>query len=169
MWTICVGTPERSDLFHRLFTLETPMPLRYVTVPEFDNVLTPQQQAQLTDDNPVTAPASKNAAIIEYYLTMAESFAESYVGGRYGVPLVGTIPESFKFAVLLIAKYRLFLRRGMMKKDVEEDYLRTLTWLQQIKNGTVDLPIAVQDNREAADVTSGQSFTEGTFFHVPIF
>ena len=143
--------------------------LRYVTVAEFDNVLTPQQQAQLTDDNPITAPASKDAATVEYYLRMAESFAESYVAGRYGVPLRGEAPEAFKFAILLIAKYRLFLRRGMVKKDVEEDYLRVITWLQQIKNETVDLPLEVENNTEAADVSSGVSFTDYTQFHIPIF
>ena len=142
--------------------------LRYVSVEDFNKVLTPQQQAQLTDDDPVTAPANRDAATVEYYLAMAESFAESYVAGRYGVPLEPA-PEAFRFAVLVIAKYRLFLRRGMVKKDVEEDYLRTLTWLQQIKNETVDLPLAPEDNTEAADVSFGFSGTGGTFFHTPIF
>lgn len=135
--------------------------LKYTTVRDIETVLSPQQQALLTDDAGV-----ENVRIIEEYiseyLSFAESIAESYVASRYAVPFE-TVTPAFKYAVLVIAKYNLMARRGHIDEGTEREYRNMLTWLMAVQTGETDLPIEL--DADDAEVFVGFATKEDMLFY----
>lgn len=120
---------------------------KYTVAQDITRVLSPQQQRQLTDDNPEGDSVTKIPMINEY-LSAAESFAESYVLAVYSVP-VANPPPAFVHAILIIAKYHLLLRRGWIDDSLQTEYDRIMDWLEMIRNG--EAVLAVEALTEAFD------------------
>lgn len=93
-------------------------------------------------------------------LAAASAQVDSYLRGRYKVPLPGpTFPLEIVIAVCVIAAYQIVNQRGFDPHDGADSNLRTRWedlfgrpgqrgWLQQLASGMVNLDIA-------ADATSG--------------
>ena len=113
------------------------MALVYAVVADLDNVLSPDEQAELTDD---TADGSVVAvtAILTASLESGESLIDSYIGTRYSLPLT-LVPASIKRATLIIAKYRLMMKRNRLEEDVREEYMEVMSWLEGVRDGDMVL------------------------------
>ena len=136
----------------------------YVEAADLINLLTADQQGQLTDDDLTADDAVTVDAVIDVFLRQAESTAESYVGGRYGVPLIDW-PDSFEYAILVIARHRLFNRRGIMiDDDLDAEYKRQIAWLKDIRDSDAELYFA-DDSLEQDDVIVGFGDTADMDFH----
>ena len=111
----------------------------YVTQAKLIDLLTSEQQARLVDDDLTADEPVLNDEMIDTYLRHAESSAESYVGGRYTVPLVEW-PDSFEYAILVIARHRLFQRRGLVIEDeMQNEYDNQIRWLKDVKGRRADM------------------------------
>lgn len=136
----------------------------YASAEDLVAVLTEDQQARLTDDDLEADPQVNDEALIDTYLRYAESTAESYVGPRYGVPL-SSPPDSFKYAILIIARHRLFKRRGiMLDDDMIAEYDDQIAWLQAIADAQADLYFA-DDEEEQPSVLQGYGDLTNTSFN----
>lgn len=111
--------------------------MNYVTNAGFTDVLTPQQQAQLTDDNP-SGDDITDSGVVTTFLEAAESFADSFVSARYETPLQNPT-EAFKQAIYIIAKYQLLLRREYADEATQRQYDNTIQWLMMVRDGDVTL------------------------------
>lgn len=111
----------------------------YVTREKLIDLLTLAQQKRLVDDDLTSDEPVLDDAMIDTYLRHAESSAESYVGGRYTVPLVDW-PESIEYAILVIARHRLFQRRSLVIEDeMQAEYDHQIRWLKDIQAHRADL------------------------------
>lgn len=116
---------------------ETPMP-NYTVAADLDNILAEHIAAELSAESGSTPDDS----ILDYYLDAAESVVDSYLAKRYNVPLsVTPIPAAVKDAVLVIARYRLYIRREYVTEEVRKDYEDMLEWLKMVATGELDLPV----------------------------
>jgi len=122
---------------------------KYVTLSEFKNVLSEDEQAQLTDD---TISGSQDTAtrdddMAKDFLAYAESRVESYLTG-YSLPL-DTAPPSIQHAIYVLAAYMLFQRDDVaVSEDVETSYQRVLEWLKNIQSGDAQLPQIDEDDAD---------------------
>jgi phage gp36-like protein len=140
---------------------------KYSSVPALKAILTESQLAQLTDDTSLDDGAS-DSTLVRQFLVFAESTAEGYVQGRYSLPL-NPPPPSFLYAVLVIAKYRLFLRRQYMDEDTREEYTEVKEWLRSVRDDEVDLYARDsnsddENDRDVSFGTSGNTYFDGQFF-----
>src|SRR6056297_1902309 len=93
----------------------------YVSESDLVNVLSEQEQANLTDDSASGSQdtLTKDSTIITEHLRYAESRVESYLTG-YDLPL-DDAPYSIQHAVLVMAAYMLFQRDDMAVSDQVAD------------------------------------------------
>lgn len=103
---------------------------KYTTVQDLSLLMTESTLAELTDDDraPNTDP-TVNVGVAESFLTFAESCAESCLHD-WELPFEDT-PASFKYAVLVIARYMLHDRRNAETSEhVKESYREMMDWLK---------------------------------------
>ena len=115
----------------------------YVSESDLVNVLSEQEQANLTADYASGSQdtLTKDSAIITEHLRYAESRVESYLTG-YELPLDNP-PYSIQHAVLVMAAYMLFQRDDMAVSDqVADMYERVIEWLRGVRDGDQALPEA---------------------------
>jgi len=101
---------------------------------------------------PAAALGGISAAIQNQHLTLASGRVDSYLRGRYSLPLSTPYPDEIKAAVCSIAAYTLLKRRGYnpdaYDSNFRDEYLSTLDWLDKLSEGKVNLDVA-------ADATPG--------------
>lgn len=102
---------------------------------------------QLTDR--ANLPATTiDAAVVSAAIRDAENLADSYIAKKYQVPLV-PVPDVLIPIVCQISRYYLHGRRLDKHDPVTRDFERSIAWLKDVANGTVQL--------EAEGKASGQS------------
>lgn len=119
---------------------------------------------------PVAALTGITAAIQNSHLTLASGFIDSYLRGRYSLPLAVPYPDEIKRATCNIAAYTLLKRRGFnpdaYDSNFRDEYLSTLEWLDKLSEGKVNLDIAadatptVQEGRPSI-YSAGYPYTFG--------
>lgn len=124
---------------------------RYTEPSDLITLLSQRELTLLTSDD-VDDPTVVEGIVAEY-LASAESLVEAAVGNRYRVPFNTPIPPVLRMAILIIAKYGLFLRRGFVEDAVRRDYEDQVNLLRSIRLGEYDLP--VDDDMLQMDVRSG--------------
>lgn len=124
---------------------------RYTEPSDLITLLSQRELTLLTSDD-VDDPTVVEGIVAEY-LASAESLVEAAVGNRYRVPFSVPIPPVLRMAILIIAKYGLFLRRGFVEDAVRRDYEDQVNLLRSIRLGEYDLP--VDDDMLQMDVRSG--------------
>lgn len=133
------------------------MPLKYTSVEDLTDLLSETQLAQITDDS--DGDPSTDDPRVQKFLAYAESTVDTFIQARYSLPL-SPVPASVQYAALVIAKYRLLLRREYMSDEIEKEYMAVMTWLEMVRDDRADLyPRATDDD---AEITSGTSVN--TFF-----
>ena len=114
------------------------MALTYVTdIRLLDYLLSETEQALLSNDE--AYGDSTRSDVIEKYIEWAEGTIDSYVGSQFGLPLATPYPTALIHAVLVIAKYRLMLRRNYMTDAIEAEYTDVMAWLRMVRDGEIDL------------------------------
>lgn len=151
------------------------MPLSpvFTNTTEFRSFLSEAQQARLSNDgNPVEpgTPNPANADVLNDHLRYAEAKVESYLAGRYGLPLptVGEapgdyVPDSIRDAVYVIARKRLFERKKIDSKTAVDDYVEVMEWLGLVSDGKLD-PYDLADDDDGSGATFGYTAHTGTTF-----
>ena len=117
------------------------MSLRYISIPEITFAVPETVQGFLTDDTPGGEFLQNDT--LEHFAYAAEQEFESYVTGRYALPVAatdGTIPVMVKDAILAIVKYKLYARRNALSPSIESQYNATLDWLKAISTGKASIP-----------------------------
>lgn len=138
--------------------------LKYVQPEELTTILTQDEQAVLTDDLSHLQDVEADANIILTYLRYAESTAEGYIQTRYTTPLVEP-PMAFIYAVLVIAKYRLLLRRQYLSEAARQEYDDVMGWLRRVQAEDADLyERANMDDDETRYGTSRNTHFDSDFF-----
>jgi phage gp36-like protein len=138
------------------------MPLTYTSVEELETLLTVQEQAALTDDTTETGEPVVDTDMIERYLAYSESTVNTKLQTRYDMPLK-TVPLAVVYATLVIARYRLMLRRGYMTEELETEYKEQMRWLQMVQDEDADI-YEDEVDEEIAFGTSTNEFFDGEFF-----
>ncbi len=78
-------------------------------------------------------------AIATAALTRASDEADSYLAGRYAVP-VATVPPVLAAMVCDIARYRLTGGEAQETDPITERYRLAIRWLERVASGAADLP-----------------------------
>ena len=102
--------------------------------------------AQLSD---VEDRETINEDVVNAALTDASGEIDSYLGGRYAIPITGTIPARIKAICLDIARFRLY--DDHPTETVRQRYEDAVSWLKLAGMGHVVLPIAAP----ASDALTG--------------
>lgn len=135
---------------------------KYTSYPDLISLLSDREIALLTSDDVEREESVEY--IVNEYLAAAESLVESAIGNRYVVPFRDPLPEVIRMAILIIAKYRLFLRRGFVEDAIQQDYRDQVDFLRGVRAGEFDLPVG-EGGREL-EVRSGFGELKNMeFFH----
>ncbi len=122
------------------------MALRYITLAELVNEIPESLQGSMTDD----APNSETSvdSILMQFGESAEETVESYLSGRYIIPLQapdGTSPNSIKKAIFVIVKYFLYGRRDQIDAGIQAQYDNVLRWFKDIGKGSANINLLLAD------------------------
>lgn len=119
---------------------------------------------------PAAALTGISTAIQDQHLTLASGRVDSYLRGRYSLPLTAPYPDEIKSAVCSIAAYTLLKRRGYnpdaYDSNFRDEYLSTLEWLDALSQGRVNLDVEadatpnVQEGRPSV-YSAGYRYTYG--------
>lgn len=127
--------------------------LNYVSLSEFNDVMTEYEQAQATDDSFAqdgtisSDEPSRDEPMVERFLKRAESLADSYLI-HYDRP-ISSPPEKLKYAVMVIARYMLDDRGdGAVSEDIQRSHDQAIDWLKDVRDGSVDLGASVEEAGE---------------------
>jgi phage gp36-like protein len=93
---------------------------------------------------PPDALAGMTAAVQNKILTKASGTIDSYLRGRYSLPLAGgPYPDEIIEACVSIAAFKVLKRRGhnpsAFDQTFTDDYQTTLDWLSKLAKGEVNL------------------------------
>jgi phage gp36-like protein len=111
----------------------------YCTLDDIKKLIPEDSLLQLTDDENLGAV---DQARVEEAVAQADAEIDSYIGGRYGVPL-STVPGVVKKMSVDIAIYNLYSRRVEEMPEVRKDrYRSAVDQLKLIAKGTVSLGVA---------------------------
>ena len=95
---------------------------------------------------PAAALTGISGTIQDQHLTLASGKVDSYLRGRYTLPLASPYPDEIKAAVCALAAYTLLKRRGFnpdaYDSNFRDEYLSTLEWLDKLSEGKVNLDVA---------------------------
>lgn len=83
---------------------------------------------------------------LERAIEYAQSEVDSYLAGRYAVPLAAPVPSVVMMVIGDIVRYRLTSGDVTEKDPITERYRLAIKWLQNVANGLVDLPCAGLDD-----------------------
>jgi phage gp36-like protein len=110
----------------------------YLDLDDIKGAIAEDVLVYLVDDEKTRTLATAGEARIMQRASEAESEANSYVALKYTLPLAET-PLALKTAVLDIAIYRLFMRRGIRPGTADElvadAYKRAVAWLRDVAAG----------------------------------
>jgi phage gp36-like protein len=92
---------------------------------------------------PAAALSGISPTIQNQHLTLASGKIDSYLRGRYSLPLVSPFPDEIIAATCALAAYTLLKRRGFnpdaYDSNFRDEYLSTLEWLVMLSEGKVNL------------------------------
>lgn len=113
--------------------------MAYATVAELVSLFGQRETALLSthgDSDEV------DAAALETAIRYACSEVDSYLSGRYAVPLAEPVPPVVMMAVGDIVRYRLTGGDLTEKDPILARYKATVAWLRDVASGVVSLPCA---------------------------
>jgi len=113
----------------------------YATQSEFIEAFGAQLTIELTNLEEPTA-TTVDATVMTRGLTRASALIDSYLAGRYALPL-STTPEVIKALCLDIARY--MMGHNAQEEDVRQRYEDALKTLGLIANGTLTLGLPPAD------------------------
>jgi phage gp36-like protein len=112
----------------------------YCTIQDISDRLTNTILAQLTDDENGSVA---NAPIANKYIHEATALIDSYLRGRYTLPLIGNFDILTNIALALIV-YGLRTRRGTASEQETNDYKEAKMDLLRLQKGIITLEEAAE-------------------------
>ncbi len=112
--------------------------------------------AQLTDD---TAGTTTDSAKVTRAIAQADAFINSYLRGRYTVPITGTAPDEIRDCSAWLAIANLFERRPSALSEgipptVKEKRDLYIKWLESCRDGKIVLSIDGGDANEESFIVT---------------
>ena len=92
----------------------------YVTVADFNNMLSSKERTQLSTDS---AETTEDTTVITWAIDSAESLIDTFISTQVSTPM-GTPTGFIKQMTLSLAKYYMFLRRGNVNDDLQDEFER---------------------------------------------
>jgi len=143
--------------------------LNYVTLAEFADVMTEEEQAEATDDEYGAGGtidgtgATRDDEMVERFLFRAENMVDSYL--MYYDRPIDPVPPTVSYTVMIIARYMIDERGdGAVSETIQESYDRAMDWLEAVRDGELDLGANVEEQTEEYfGARTGGLFEEGTF------
>ncbi|MCG6552499.1 MAG: DUF1320 domain-containing protein [Candidatus Magnetominusculus sp. LBB02] len=138
--------------------------MSYISASDMSCAITDTELIQLTDDS---GSGVVDTARINEVIGMAAALVDSYIGGRYKVPLSAPIPEVVKAASVSIAVYLLNMRSSFEISDKRvKAYEQAISLLKDIARGTATLGIEEttqeRDNAASNKAANSRIFTSGS-------
>ncbi|MBF0568954.1 MAG: DUF1320 domain-containing protein [Nitrospirae bacterium] len=125
--------------------------MAYISASDISYVMTDTELIQLTDD---AGTGSIVTGRVNEVIGMAAAIIDSYIGGRYKVPLTALVPEVVKTVSVSIGVYLLYMRSGfpVIPDKFKWAYDDAITLLKDIARGTATLGIeeTTQERENAA-------------------
>jgi phage gp36-like protein len=116
----------------------------YVTLEAIQKALSADVLVYLVDDERERALTPAGLERVDQAIRDANGEVDSYIGQRYVLPLP-FVPDVLASQALNIARYKLFLRRGIREGTADESvvtaYRDAVKWLEKIATGKASLPI----------------------------
>lgn len=134
----------------------------YATAEDLLSVLSQREISALTSDTSTDGATGAADDRVAEALSRASSRIDSYLAGRYSVPLT-TVPEVVEEACLTIAKRNLLFRRSILDKTTEDAYRDAVTWLKDVARGDASVPGLDYQVAEIAE-SSATGFASGSLF-----
>ena len=139
--------------------------MSYSAQADLQNLLTPAQLVQLTDDN---ADGLADAAPITEAIAESAAEIDGYLGARYTVP-IAPVPVLLKNLSVAIALWKLYSRRSILNEARRKAYEDARATLTNLSKGTMVLPAqgggqvasASGDSAVADTSTDDRLFTMG--------
>lgn len=96
---------------------------------------------------------------LELAIGYASSEVDSYLAGRYAVPLATPVPPVVMMVTADIVRYRLTSGDVSEKDPVAARYKTTVAWLRDVASGVVSLPCA---GTASGETSGGVEINPGT-------
>lgn len=93
--------------------------------------------AQLTDPED---RETVNEAVVQAAITDASGEIDSYLGGRYALPIIDAVPDMLRAGCMDLARYRLYDDHS--PEVVTQRRNDFVTWLNRVAMGHVQLPLS---------------------------
>lgn len=136
--------------------------MAYCTVAEMTARFGEIELAQLTD---LEDRETVNEATVQAAITDASGEIDSYIGGRYALPMTDAVPDMLRAGCMDLARYRLYDDHPL--EVVKERRANFVTWLNRVAMGHVQLPLT---GISADSLVSGIASTDpATDDDVPTF
>jgi|Deesub1362B_J571_1020462.scaffolds.fasta_scaffold00331_35 phage gp36-like protein len=109
--------------------------MAYCTLDDLKKIMDPERIRQLTDDNQ-TGSIDQN--IVDAEIEGADAEINGYCQEKYTVPL-SPVPTLIKELSKKITRYRLYMRRGKVPEEIQNDYKNCVKILENIARGLISL------------------------------
>lgn len=130
--------------------------MAYSNVDDIKKFLPEDALVQLTDDEGL---GSVNQARVEEAINQADAEINSYIGGRYGVPL-SAVPDAVRKLSVDIAVYNLYSRTVQELPEArKERYRNAVRQLEGMSKGLVSLGVNLAPSVQA-DAVGAETSTE---------
>lgn len=118
--------------------------MAYTTTQRIIDAITLQSLIHLTDD---TNQDAVGAAVVDAAITSADTLIDTYLGGRYAIPVAAPVPDVIVKISTDLTIYNLYLRRFDANEDAlkvaRKRYEDALDLLKRISAGQIVLGIAL--------------------------
>jgi phage gp36-like protein len=135
--------------------------MAYCNESDIQKQLSPEQLIELTDDDGNDLPDS---GIIEQAIADADAEIDSYLAGRYSVP-VSPVPAVIRKVSVDIAIWNLYSRRTVVDENRKERYKAAIDLLKLVGDGKAalgaDEPAAGEQQIAAGRTLDDRIFTVG--------
>ncbi len=135
--------------------------MAYCTESDIQKQLSPEQLIELTDDDGNDLPDS---GVIEQAIADADAEIDSYLAGRYTVP-VSPVPAVIRKLSVDIAIWNLYSRRTVTDENRKERYKAAIDLLKLVSEGKAalgaDEPAAGDQQIKAGRTVGDRTFTIG--------
>lgn len=130
----------------------------YCTINDIINELSYKISAQLSND---ADPNTLNDTLIEQYISDASELINSYLRGRYPLPLQSD-HAIIKNICIDVVKYELYKRRSKLDENLKDIYNNAISDLNKLQRGIIVLDEGTTDTRPKhfAINTKTQMFTQ---------
>jgi phage gp36-like protein len=110
--------------------------MAYCTSADISLAISPAPFLQLADDD---ESGAVDSAVVDNAIATADAYIDAMISTRFSVP-VSPVPDIIKFASVWLSVCQLGKRRGLLPEDYGAECEKWMRWLEDVKDGRVDIP-----------------------------